>query len=189
MTATSTPCGQPEGPGLWKKSLVILKKIDNGCAFCEKALALLLFSSLVGMICFNVAARNFFQVSYESILELAPTLVVWMMCVGATLALRKDRHIKMELFLKYCSDSVRKYARILVDIFSAGIMVLLFFAAVEFVKNETTIFGARGWLTIIFPVFFALAGFRFFVDIFFHTRPEAGTDIDPAADPSGGKTT
>ena len=153
-----------------------LKKIDEGVALCEKALTLFLFSGLVLMIFFNVISRNLFQVSYENILELAPNLVVWLMCVGATLALRNDRHIKMELFLRYCTDSVRLAARIMVDIFGAGVMAVLFFAAVEFVKNETSIFGVRGWMTIIFPVFFALSSFRFLIDIAFRCEENARPD-------------
>ncbi|MFZ5568841.1 MAG: TRAP transporter small permease [Thermodesulfobacteriota bacterium] len=144
-----------------------LRKLDEALLFCEKAVALALFSGLVILIAFNVLSRNIFQVSYQHILELSPTLVVWMTCIGATIGLKRDRHIKMEFFLRYCSGRIRMAARIAVDIFGAAVMTVLCIAAMEFVRNEAAIFGSRGWLTAIFPVFFALAAFRYCTDIVF----------------------
>lgn len=144
-------------------------------------MALLLFCGLVILIAFNVLSRNIFQVSYQNILELAPTLVVWMTCIGATLGLKKDRHIKMELFLRYCSASVRLAARIGVDLFGGVIMAVLFVAAIEFVQNEISIFGVRGWLTIIFPIFFAIATFRYCTDIVFRIHAIRQGDIGPGS--------
>jgi len=139
----------------------IIKRIDNFLAVIEKSLIVSLFLILALVIFINIIFRNLFQISFHTILEMAPTMVVWLALLGATLGLKHHRHIKLELVLRHCSKRVRLLAGIASNIFGTLIMGILFFASLEFVKNEVAIFGARGWFSIIFPVFFALACFRY----------------------------
>jgi TRAP-type C4-dicarboxylate transport system permease small subunit len=45
------------------------------------------------------------------------------------------------------------------------IMAVLGYGSLDFVTNEVAIFGTRGWLAVVFPIFFALAFFRFFTQV------------------------
>jgi len=148
----------------------LLNKIDDLLAFLEKSLAVSLFALLVLTIFFNIIFRNIFQISFHTLLEIAPTLVVWLALLGATLGLRSHRHIKLELLLRFCSRKVRRMAGMAAGAFGTVIMGILFFASLEFVTNEVAIFGSRGWLSLIFPVFFSLACFRYMTTTVYHFK-------------------
>ena len=138
----------------------LLSKIDDTLEIIEQALVIFLFSSLVLMITTNIFARNLFGVSYQKILEVSPNIVLWLALIGATLALKKQRHIKFEILLRYAGHRIRRLSRLLGSLFGAVVMGLLFAASLTFVKNEMAIFGLQGGSAVVFPLFFALSFFR-----------------------------
>ena len=139
-----------------------IDKLNDFLARCEKFLIILLFSALVLLIAFNIISRNLFHVSFQKILEIAPIIVLWLALVGSTLALKHKRHIKLELVLRYFPEKLRFTASIASSAFGGTVMGILFFASLEFVRNEVEIFGRWGWFSIIFPLFFAVSLFRYF---------------------------
>jgi TRAP-type C4-dicarboxylate transport system permease small subunit len=142
-----------------------IRKIDEQLARIEKGLAILLFSGLILSILFNIISRNFFNMSFHTILEMSPTLVLWLVLVGSSLCLRDNRHIKLEIILRFAPEKWRSIANAITSVFGMAVMGILLFASCEFVKNEMIIFGAGGLLTIIFPWFFGIACFRFFIGL------------------------
>ena len=143
----------------------IIKKIDDVLFLIEKLLVVVFFSVLVLGVVFNIISRNIFQVSFDSILELSPVFVVWTALLGATIAMKTKRHLKLELFLNYCPQKYQTLSYVLVSFAGAIITGILFVASLQFVGNEVGIFGIRGWLSIIFPIFFSLTCFRYLADI------------------------
>ena len=140
-----------------------LSRIDRILAALEKALVVVLFSALILSLAVNIVSRNLFDRSFAQILELAPAMVLWLAMLGSTLALRENRHIRLEILLRFCPPRVARITRIATGVFGMGVMAVLGWAAVGFVQNEVAIFGPGGWLSAIFPVFFAIALFRFFM--------------------------
>ena len=141
--------------------MTVLQKIDRLLAGVEKFLIVALFSILVLIIFINIISRNLFHISFHTILDIAPAFVVWLALLGAALGLKYQRHIKLEIVLRYCSKGTRRAAAAAAGIFGALVMGILFFASLEFVRNEVAIFAARGWLSAIFPIFFATTSFRY----------------------------
>jgi len=144
----------------------LLTKIDNALEYMEKAIVVALFAALILLIASNILARNLFGISIPETLELTPALVLWIALIGATLALKKERHIKLEVLLRYTGREVRRTARIISGLFGTAVMATLFIASLTFVKNEWAIFGVRGATSLAFPLFFALASFRFLLGSF-----------------------
>ena len=95
----------------------LLAKIDDTLEIIEQAVVIFLFSALVLMITTNIFARNLFGVSYQKILEVSPNIVLWLALIGATLALKKQRHIKLEVLLRYAGHRTRRLARLLGSLF------------------------------------------------------------------------
>ena len=166
--------------------MLILQKIDSGLAAAEKIIVVALFFALVASIAINIVARNFFQVSFQYLLEIGPSLVLWLALIGSTLALRENRHIRIELVLRYCPPRLTALAGRLCGLFGMVIMALLGYGSLEFVTNEVAIFGAKGWFAVIFPVFFIIALFRFLTQVLAPTQKNTGT---PEPKPSGGAQT
>ena len=142
-----------------------LIKLDDTLALVEKALLVILFSSLILLISFNIISRNLFNYSFQRVLEAAPGTVMWLALIGSTLALKQGRHIKLEIVLRYLGRRTRSFARIFSGLVGLSIMGVLFVASIEFVKNEIQIFGLIGWISVVFPLFFMLASFRYALQI------------------------
>ena len=159
----------------------MIQTIDDILAACEKVLVVVLFVALVGLIVFNIITRNLFHVSFQKILEIAPAFVLWLALMGSTLALKSQRHIRLELLLRFCSPPVRRIAGIITGIFGMTVMGILFYASFGFVQNEIAIFGRWGWLSVIFPLFFALACFRYFTQVINGRRAEPARSEGPEA--------
>ena len=160
--------------------MFILKKIDAWLAAAEKTLAVALFFALVASIAVNIVARNIFQTSFQFLLEIGPALVLWLALVGSTLALRENRHINIELLLRFCPPHLAALAGRLCGVFGMAVMALLGVASLEFVTNEVAIFGARGRLAVVFPAFFAIAFFRFLVQVLAPVEKGAGPPESPS---------
>lgn len=141
-----------------------ISKIDDGLEKIERALAIGLLSLLISLICINIITRNIFQWASHALLELSPTVVLWLALVGATLALKHHRHIKIELLLRFLPPAGKRIATGLTRLFAMGICALLAWASVTFVYNEVILLGAKGWLAACFPIFFGTAFFRFVID-------------------------
>ena len=153
-----------------------INKIDDFLAKFEKGLVVLIFSSLILIMTVNITSRNLFQVAFREMLEITPALVLWLALFGSTLALKKQRHIKLELLLRFCSERVNFIADIASNAFGLAVMGILFLASVEFLKNEIDIFGWVGIFSIIFPLFFSLSFFRYFTGIVNRCRYPAGSN-------------
>jgi TRAP-type C4-dicarboxylate transport system permease small subunit len=139
--------------------------LDSGLEKIERFFAVMLYLLLIGMISVTIIARNLFHFSSHRLLELAPTVVLWLALVGATLALKHHRHIKIELLLRLLPKKARLAAMLLTNLFAIIVTALLAWVAVPFVINETALFGRWGWVAVCFPLFFAIACLRFFLDL------------------------
>lgn len=140
----------------------LIKKIDNFLEKLEKHLIIFLFSLLVFLITLNILSRNIINYSFEEIYEAAPAIVLWLSLAGSSLALKKRRHIKLELVLRFCPKICRYYTNFVVSLFGMAVMGILFYSSLQFVENEIHIFGSKGLFSIIFPLFFMISFFRYF---------------------------
>lgn len=140
----------------------LIKKIDDFLEKLEKNFVIFLFSLLVFLITLNILSRNIINYSFEEIYEVAPAAVLWLSLAGSSLALKKRRHIKLELVLRFCPEKCRHYTNFAVSLFGMAVMGILFYSSLQFVENEIHIFGIKGVFSIIFPLFFMVSFFRYF---------------------------
>jgi C4-dicarboxylate transporter DctQ subunit len=139
----------------------MLVRIDNLLAKGEKFLVVLLFTVLIGLIVFSIFARDVIGMPTYLASETSPALVLWLSLLGATLALKSGRHIRIELLLRFCPPAARHLAGIISALFGLLAMGTLAVAAVAFCTNEMAIFGGKGLFAVVFPIFFSLCAFRF----------------------------
>jgi TRAP-type C4-dicarboxylate transport system permease small subunit len=138
----------------------LLLKIDDVLERVETFLAVVLFAALALSMLVTITARNLLGLSFQKLLELTPVMVLWLALVGSTLALKHQRHIKLELLLRHCSPALRRQAARLRSGFGLALSLLLGWAALTFVRSEIAIFGPWGWLAAALPLFFAQVAFR-----------------------------
>lgn len=140
-------------------------RMDQWLGRVERSLAVMLYVILVGCIAINIVARNLWHMASHRLLELAPAVVLWLALVGAILALKRHRHIKIELVLRFFPASGRKAAQAVTTLFAMAVCGVLAYAAVPFLLNEIMLFGAWGWLAICLPLFFGTAFIRFALNL------------------------
>ncbi len=148
----------------------LIQRIDDGLATVEKCLAVVLYAMLILMIGFNILSRNLFNYASRQVLEMLPVLVLWLALIGSTLAIKQQRHIKIELLLRVCSRRIRFMAHIATCLFCMVVMGILLWVSLDFIKNEVDMFGPWGLVSIIFPLFFSISFFRYGAKISYNIR-------------------
>ena len=148
----------------------MLKKIDDLAAGVEQILVILLFTTLIGAMGVNIFQRNVLCQSSTDILEYMPTMVLWISLIGASLGLREGKHIVMELLLRFMPQNIKDVLHRIAAIFGCSIMLIGLYLAKDFMVGEITLFGLRGYISSIIPLFFLMASFRYFVLIFYPTH-------------------
>jgi TRAP-type C4-dicarboxylate transport system permease small subunit len=139
----------------------VIRQLDDALARVEKGVIVFCFWLLVGLVVFNILSRHLFHLPSHQVFEIGPRLVLWLALFGATLALRRQRHIRLELIMRHLSRRIRFWAAVVVNLFGAAVMGLLLVTSLAFVQNEVDMFGGWGWLAVVFPVFFSLATLRY----------------------------
>lgn len=139
----------------------LIQRLDDTLARIERCVIVVCFTLLVSFVLIGILSRNLLHLPSSKLFESAPSLVLWMALLGASLALKQRRHIRLELVLRYCSATVRHWSGRIVNLFGAAIMAGLLITSFAFVRNEIAMFGGWGWLAIIFPVFFGSTAFRY----------------------------
>ena len=138
-----------------------LLRIDNVIERIENWIVVLLFTGIILLVFFNILTRNVLNESFQIVFEAAPAMVLWLALIGSTLALKHQKHIRIELILRYLPPGVKRVTTVACGIFGMTVMGVLLLASVEFVHNEIDLFGSYGWVSVIFPVFFTLSFSRY----------------------------
>ena len=132
----------------------------------DGVLALLTFS-LVLLAAGEILLRNFFGLTLLWGDPAIRHLVLWAGFVGAAVAARRRRHLRIDAVLRALPPRLRTGADAAGSLFACGICGLLCYLAVRFVRDEHT-YGSIGdlavptWvLQLIFPVTFAILALRF----------------------------
>ena len=126
-----------------------------------------LVGALVVVASSQIALRNLFSVTLVWADPLVRHLVLWSGFVGAVVATRGNRHIKIDFLLRFCSQRARNGIQLATNLCSSGVCLVLFVTAVGFVLDERE-FGYLGvfdipvwYLQLIFPATFGLMTVRF----------------------------
>ena len=112
---------------LWHSVKKILKNLEEYLLISSLGL-------LVFLVFLQVVMRYFFQRSLTWSEEIARFLFLWMVWLGAALATKYDRHLKIELFLGKMSNSLRKKVDIVSMLIWISFSFFLFWKGAELTK-------------------------------------------------------
>jgi TRAP-type C4-dicarboxylate transport system permease small subunit len=125
---------------------------------------------LGGLILFGagqIVLRNFFSIGFSWGDGLARLAVLWLALLGALAASRDGRHITMGAVGRWLPPRLQVFARLVADVFAAGVSAVLAWHAWAFVRDSRE-FGdllldgvPAWWLQAIMPVAFALMAYQF----------------------------
>jgi TRAP-type C4-dicarboxylate transport system permease small subunit len=141
-----------------------LEKLEDGTLVT-------LVGALVVVASSQIALRNLFSVTFFWADPLVRHLVLWSGFVGAIVATRESRHIRIDFMLRFCSMRLRNGIQLAANLSSAAVCLVLFVTAVRFILDERE-FGYRGvfdtpvwYLQLVFPATFGIMAVRFLAHV------------------------
>lgn len=134
----------------------------------EDVILVILLSTMIGMAAFQILFRNLFDAGIVWGDVLVRILVLWLGLVGAMVATRKDKHIRIDIINRYLPDGVKPIVEVAVKFFSAVVCAIVSYYSLQFVLSELTHGGLAFWKVpvwaceAIIPVSFAVIALRYF---------------------------
>lgn len=144
-----------------------IEKIEQLLSRLEAVLAALGFAVMLIFSLLQIITRNFFNFSLPGAETLLGHLVLWIGMIGAVLAVRARRHVKIDLGPAWLGPRFSRRAAPLLNVFSAIVSALLAWAAMRFWWQEwlhaTSAAQAAVMLSLILPLGFSLLAVHFLV--------------------------
>lgn len=144
------------------------KLISDRIAGFERFFLSSLLATMIALVLIQIILRNFFHSGIIGGVEIVRHLVLWIAFVGAGLATREGRHVKIDVASRILSERGRKIADIVSTLFSVIVCTILFIASCRFVYMDYTSAGLASFLDIplwimevIIPVGYLVVTLRF----------------------------
>ncbi len=134
----------------------------------EKILLVAAVALMVGLGFLQILSRNLISVGTLWVDPLLRHLVLWIALLGASVATRENRHIRIDALSPYFSAPVQRRLQAGLQFFSAFICLLLVHPAVRFLQSDyhsgnMLAFGIPLWVSqAIIPVMMLVLAVRFF---------------------------
>jgi len=146
-----------------------------GCR-CEDTLLCLLLALMLGLGTLQIVQRNLSGGSFVWTDEFLRILVLWLAMVGAVAASRDDRHIVIDLLGRFLPPRTAQVVRLVVDLFTVGVCLLLAWHAGRFVWMEheygSQLLGSLpAWpFQAVMPVAFVIIAYRYTLFFYKHLQ-------------------
>lgn len=133
----------------------------------EDALLVILLSALIGLAAAQILLRNLFDAGLVWIDPLLRAMVLWLGMLGAAIATRENRHIRIDLLSHFLGRWPGLAIQGVVMLFCSGVCTLVAWHGSHWVRFEylDRLVGAADipvWsLEIVIPLSFALMGLRY----------------------------
>ena len=133
----------------------------------EEAALVLLMGTLIGTAFAQIILRNLLSITFVWTDPLVRHLVLWSGLVGAMIATRQDKHIRIDALLRLLSPPWRDWVQVFTSFFSALVCLFLTWISLRFIGDEMAE-GTRAFLDLytwqlqlIFPLSFGIMALRF----------------------------
>jgi len=162
----------------WPRLLRLLIWAENATLISLLGLMVLLAGS-------QIIFRNLLNINLVGADQLLRLLVLWVALLGAVAASREDKHISVDLFSRLLSARTRSAVRVILDLFTVTVCVLMAWHAARFVATERAAGGMVSvlmpmWVAqLILPIAFALIALRYVLHLAKHVREAVTGRIPP----------
>lgn len=133
----------------------------------EDSVLVILLSSMILLASTQILLRNLFDFGIVWADPLLRVMVLWLGLVGATVASRDNKHIRIDLLSNLFKKRTHQVIQCFVGIFSAAICLIIAWYGMQWVRLDylDQLIGFAGipaWmLEVIVPISFGLIGLRY----------------------------
>lgn len=134
----------------------------------EDALLLLLLAAMIALAGTQILLRNLFDTGFIWIDPALRVMVLWLGMIGATVATRDNKHIRIDLFYKLFERNTHRAIQSLIGQISAWTCLLIAWSGFTWIRFDyedgvVAFAGIPAWmLEIVVPLSFGLIGLRYF---------------------------
>ena len=138
----------------------------------EDGLLALLLIVMIVLAGTQILMRNLFDSGFVWIDPLLRVMVLWLGLIGATVASRHNKHIRIDLLSRYFKRNTHRLIQSLIAQVSAWTCLVIAWFGMDWIRLDyddavTTFGGIPAWtVEIIVPLAFALIGLRYLVRSF-----------------------
>jgi len=150
----------------------LIERLVSGLKHLENSLLVLLLGGMILLAAYQVVARNFFDTGVLWGDALVRVLVLWVTFVGATIASRKDEHIRVDLLTRFVGNRFQRPLARFRNLFTAFVAGVFAWYSLEFVmldyQDGIVAFAAvPAWICeAVMPVGAALISLRYLLQTF-----------------------
>lgn len=152
-----------------KHLLSLLKRLHQWCCRLEEGMLVVLLTAMIGVAVAQICMRMMFNFGLVWGEGLVKMLVLWVCMLGAMVAVRREKHIQIDLLSRYLPVRVNRGTRAIAYFFTAGVCFIITFYGVKFVHldyiYQTLAFSnVPAWICeLIIPFGFVVMAFRFVI--------------------------
>jgi TRAP-type C4-dicarboxylate transport system permease small subunit len=107
-------------------------RLSLSIARIEEVTVSILLGAMIFLVLIQIVLRNFFSTGITGGAEMVRHLVLWIAFLGAAMAAREAKHIRIDVALRILTPRWRAFAEALTGLFTAGVCCILMYAAIQF---------------------------------------------------------
>jgi TRAP-type C4-dicarboxylate transport system permease small subunit len=152
-----------------------LGSIDRALFRIELVLLMAVLASMVGLACLQILLRNLFSTGIASADIVLRHLTLGLTFLGASLATREGRHLKIDIVPRIVSKRMKSLLGVITGLLSVAVCVILARAGWNFVlleQQSQSVFalGIPLWVAkLVIPLGFLQISFRILLRMFYRT--------------------
>jgi TRAP-type C4-dicarboxylate transport system permease small subunit len=124
--------------------------------------------SMILLVLVQIGLRNFCSTGMSGGAEIVRHMLLWVAFLGAAIAAREGKHIRIDLAHRILSQGPKNVLEVITGLFTTIVCVLLFYASIEFIRNEYEMgtiipfFNMKVWvLELVIPVGYCAVALRY----------------------------
>lgn len=135
----------------------------------EDAALVFLLCAMIGLATMQILLRNFFDSGFVWVDPLLRVMVLWLGLIGATIASRDNKHIRIDLLSKVFKRGTHCLIQAVVGQISAWTCLVIAWFGMQWIRLDyedgmLSFAGIPAWvLEVIVPLSFGLIGLRYFM--------------------------
>jgi TRAP-type C4-dicarboxylate transport system permease small subunit len=135
--------GKPPSSGVFLKAISIV----------EDTVISTILIGMVLLVLTQILLRNFYATGVSGGAEMVRHMVLWVAFLGAGIAARERKHIKIDIFQRIFHTGVlRNLSEFMAELFTTGICSILLYASIQFVINDYTSETIIPFLSLCIPI-------------------------------------
>jgi TRAP-type C4-dicarboxylate transport system permease small subunit len=155
---TCPQCGGPVNPNRMLKIIALV----------EDAVISIMLCSMVLLVLVQIGLRDFYSTGIPGGAEMVRHLVLWVAFLGAGIAAREGKHIRIDVIYRVLTPSLKHVAEILTGLFTMVICGILLYASIQFVRNDYALgtaiafFNMPVWIfEVVIPLGYGIVTIRY----------------------------